>query len=279
MRRAEPGERRARSRRRRSSRATRASSSVSSALLDDPEPVAQPLHRGAGDEDRRLERVVRAVARSPRRPSSSRPSAAARARSSPALSSTKRAGAVGVLAEPGLEAAPGRTARPAGRRRCRRPAPRGRGTRRRACAPNTPRSARTLGQRALGTRRTGSSSSASQRPLADVEQQRARRVGRSVTCSPVSLKSSQESIVPNTARPSRARSRSPSTLRSSHSIFVAEKYGSSTSPVRSRTSGSSPGLAQLVAARRRAPVLPDDRAVQRLAVSRVPGARRSRAGW
>ena len=52
---------------------------------------------------------------------------------------------------------------------------------------------------------------------------------RSVTCSPQSLWTSQESIVPNRARSA------PSTLRSSHSIFVPEKYGSMTSPVRSRT--------------------------------------------
>ncbi len=62
----------------------------------------------------------------------------------------------------------------------------------------------------------------------------------SVMCSPVSLKISHASTVPNTARPARARSRSPSTLCNSHSIFVPEKYGSSTSPVRSRTSCSRP---------------------------------------
>ena len=101
----------------------------------------------------------------------------------------------------------------------------------------------------------------------------------SVTCSPQSLKSSQASIVPNTARPSRARCSSPSTLRSSHSILVAEKYGSSTSPVRSRIAVLLARLAQLVAARGRAPVLPDERAVQRLAGRPGPSTRRSRAGW
>ena len=40
---------------------------------------------------------------------------------------------------------------------------------------------------------------------------------RSVTCSPQSLWTSQESIVPKAARSA------PSTLRSSHSIFVPEK--------------------------------------------------------
>ena len=46
-----------------------------------------------------------------------------------------------------------------------------------------------------------------------------------------------------------ARSRRPSTFSSSHSIFVAEKYGSSTRPVRSRTSPRGPPRA----ARRSAP--------------------------
>ena len=57
---------------------------------------------------------------------------------------------------------------------------------------------------------------------------------KSVACSPVSLKTSQESIVPNAA----SRGTPPSLM--SHSIFVPEKYGSSTRPVRSRTSGSWP---------------------------------------
>ena len=58
--------------------------------------------------------------------------------------------------------------------------------------------------------------------------------------SPVSLKMSHESIVPNAARPSRARSRRPGTWSSSQAILVAEKYGSSTRPVRARMSGSWP---------------------------------------
>ena len=62
----------------------------------------------------------------------------------------------------------------------------------------------------------------------------------SVANSPVSLNSSHASTVPNTARPSRALPASPSTLRSSHSIFVAEKYGSSIRPVFARIASSSP---------------------------------------
>ena len=92
----------------------------------------------------------------------------------------------------------------------------------------------------------------------------------SVTCSPVSLKSIHESTVPNTARPSRARSASPSTLRSSHSILVAEKYGSSISPVRSRMRSSSPASRSSSQRRGGAAVLPDERVVQRLARRRVP---------
>ena len=85
-----------------------------------------------------------------------------------------------------------------------------------------------------------SSSSGSQAPLAMSISSVRDALEGSVACSPVSLKSIHESTVPNTARPSRARSASPSTLRSSHSILVAEKYGSSISPVRSRMRSSSP---------------------------------------
>ena len=50
----------------------------------------------------------------------------------------------------------------------------------------------------------------------------------------MSLKTSQESIVPNTVPSGR------SAFRISHSIFVPEKYGSMTSPVRSLISCSCP---------------------------------------
>ena len=62
-----------RSRRRRCRRSEAASASVSAASPIDPEPVAQPLHRGAGDEDRGLERVGRPPPRAPRRPWSAAP--------------------------------------------------------------------------------------------------------------------------------------------------------------------------------------------------------------
>ena len=51
----------------------------------------------------------------------------------------------------------------------------------------------------------------------------------SVRCAPpVSRQTSQESTVPNASSPAAPAS------RSSHSSFVAEKYGSGMSPVRSR---------------------------------------------
>ena len=56
----------ARSRRRRCRPATRASAGLGRGV-DDAEPVAQPLHGGAGDEDRRLERVGQPPRRSARR--------------------------------------------------------------------------------------------------------------------------------------------------------------------------------------------------------------------
>ncbi len=98
--------------------------------------------------------------------------------------------------------------------------------------------------RTAGSERSGtpnSSSSSGDHSPASVSNNSVREaLEGSVTCSPHSLNSSHESIVPNTARPSRARCSSPSTLPSSHSILVAEKYGSSTSPVRWRTRSSSP---------------------------------------
>ena len=58
----------------------------------------------------------------------------------------------------------------------------------------------------------------------------------SVACSPVRFHNTHESTVPN----ARCSSASTPPSSSSHSSLVAEKYGSSTSPVRSRTSGSTP---------------------------------------
>ncbi len=62
----------------------------------------------------------------------------------------------------------------------------------------------------------------------------------SVTCSPVRFQISQLSTVPKANSPRSARARAPTTRSSSHAILVAEKYGSSSRPVRAVKSGSCP---------------------------------------
>ena len=96
--------------------------------VDQPEPVAQPLHRGAGDEDRALEGVDQPVADVPgdrgqqagvrRAPASTRCWSARTSRCRRCTCCRRGS------------SRPARTARPAGRRRCRRPAATGRGRRR-----------------------------------------------------------------------------------------------------------------------------------------------------
>ncbi len=93
-----------------------------------------------------------------------------------------------------------------------------------------------------------------------------------MACSPVSFQVSQASIVPKTARPSRARSASPST-------FSQQPLDLRAGEVRVQDEARAlaherlvPLRAQLVAAGRGAPVLPDDRAVERLAGRRIPHA-------
>ena len=89
-----------------------------------------------------------------------------------------------------------------------------------------------------------------------------------MTSSPVSLKISHASIVPNTAR----GSRNPSTFCSSHSIFVPEKYGIEHQPRPLAHQRLVTLFAQLGAASRGPAVLPHDRAVKRLARLAVPDA-------
>ena len=64
----------------------------------------------------------------------------------------------------------------------------------------------------------------------------------SVACTrpPVSRQIRNESTVPNRTSPRSHRSRSPGIVSRRCTIFVPEKYGSSSSPVRRRTSSSSP---------------------------------------
>ena len=140
------------------------------------------------------------------------------------------AGAVGVLAVAGLVAGLSVEGRLLVARDARRP---GRCRRTRSSRRTRARSAARSGS-APGPRRSRSHSSGSQRRSRMSNSSVRDAFERSVACSPVSLKTSQESIVPNAA----SGGTSPS--RISHSIFVPEKYGSSTSPVRSRTSGSCP---------------------------------------
>ena len=138
------------------------------------------------------------------------------------------------------------------------------GARRARSMPKRPLLGRTSGRHARGTpNRSHSSSDHVER--VDVEEQRAarvRRVGRVHAAVGAAGEPPQDPRVDRAEREvgvgGRRRPRC-----SSHSSLVAEKYGSSTRPVRARTSGSWPGVAQLVAARRGAAVLPDDRAVQR----------------
>jgi hypothetical protein len=77
----------------------------------------------------------------------------------------------------------------------------------------------------------------------------------SVACTrpAVSLKISQLSTVPRHTSPASARARNPSVWSSSHSTLLAEKSGSTRSPVRHSISGSNPSrtnCAQRAAERR-----------------------------
>ena len=235
---------------------------------DDPEPVAQPLDRGAGDEDRRLVRVGGRAADLPR-DRGQQPLLGLRHRGA-RVGEHERAGAVGVLAQAGLQAALAEQ---------RRLLVAGHAGDRHLEAVELVRAGRAehaaarpdLGQRALGDAAEElAAAPGPRRPWRCPSAACARRWRAPSTCSPVSLKSIHESTVPNTARPSRARSASPSTLRSSHSILVAEKYGSSISPVRSRMRSSSPASRSSSQRAGGAAVLPDERVVQRLARRRVP---------
>ncbi len=81
------------------------------------------------------------------------------------------------------------------------------------------------------------------------------------------------------ARPLPPLARAPSTWSSSQAILVAEKYGSSSSPVRAAIVGFVAGLAQRRASIGGAAVLPDDGVVDRLAGGAIPDHAWSRADW
>ena len=108
---------------------------------------------------------------------------------------------------------------------------------------------------------------------ADVEQQGARRVGRvGRVHRAAGQPPQQERCRPcrTPAGPAAAAARAPSTWSSSQAILVAEKYGSSSSPVFAAIAASWPSRAQPRAGVRGAPVLPDDGVVDRLAGGAVP---------
>ena len=186
------------------------------------------------------------------------------------------AGAVGVLDHARAERSAGRTAPPADRPRCPRS-----GCARPAGHRRSPRSRRSTRRtsrqhRARDVRRAASSSS-SQSPRVDVEQQRARRVARvrDVRCAAGQFPDQPACRSCRTrVRPLRARARAPGTLSSIQRSFVPEKYASSTRPVFARESRLQAARFQLIAKTCRAPVLPHDRVAYGLAGRAVPHDRR-----
>ena len=98
----------------------RAIASLSAALREQAEPVAQPLHRRAGDEHAALERVGGLAARAAR-DRGEQPGAREHGRRA-GVQQQEAAGAVRVLGLPRRARSPGRTAPPAGRPRRRRSA-------------------------------------------------------------------------------------------------------------------------------------------------------------
>ena len=253
--------------------------SVSAACVDDAEPVAQPLHGGAGDEDRALERVGRFAARS-QAIVVSKPLFDCDALVA-GVQQQERAGAVRVLRLSRLRSSPGRTARPAGRRRCRRSESVVPKTRL-ALSPKSPLEGTHLRQQRARH--------AEQREQLVVPARcvsmlysivRDAFVG-SVACTRAAGELPDQPAVDRAgraARPLRRVLRAPDTLSSSHSILVAGE-------VRVEHEAGRLAHALLVAlrlssSRQRvggAPVLPDDRAVRRARPSRGPRTRRFRAG-
>ena len=94
------------------------------------------------------------------------------------------------------------------------------------------------------------------------------------TLPPVSRHSRKVSTVPKASRPVLGRrARAGRHGRAASAILVAEKYGSSTSPVFAATAASWPARAQRRAGVGGAPVLPDDGVVDRLAGGAIPDDR------
>ncbi|OGU07430.1 MAG: hypothetical protein A2075_14130 [Geobacteraceae bacterium GWC2_58_44] len=113
-----------------------------------------------------------------------------------------------------------------------------------SCASLRPKSealGSTSGSMARGTPKSRSRSS-SQARVRMLNSRVRLALERSVTWErpPLNRNTSQESMVPKQTSPRSARARSPSTCSKSQLSLLAEKYGSSRSPVRSRIIGSNP---------------------------------------
>ena len=158
-----------------------------------------------------------------------------------------------------------------------------------AMPQNADRAAEQIGQRLAELRRRSRAPPAAAQPARRKSEQVPRPIRRGrcrtagcaphwsrrsrATLPPVSRQSRNESTVPKASLPCSAAARAPATLSSSQEILVAEKYGSSTSPVLSATVAFMAGGAQRRAGVRGAAVLPDDRVVDRLAGRAIPDDR------
>ena len=257
-------------RRRRCRGRRRPAASLSAALPINPSLVTQPLDRRPRDEDAALERVGR-PSPSTTPGDGSQQSVIGRLCLRPRVHHHEVAGAVGGLHRAGREARLAEESPPADRRRCR-------GSARRAgkavgsVSPNSPR---TAAPRAAVERRDAQNRADVRRPTrgVDVEEHGARGVRRSVTWRrpPVRCQISQaiDRARGEFARARHARGRR-GPRRGASAILVAEKYGSSTSPVRSRTRRSSPRRAVLLAEVGGPAVLPHDRGADRPPGGAVP---------
>ena len=240
-----------------------ASASVSPASVDEPEPVSQPLHRRAGDEHRPFEGelALRSRRNGGRRPEET---LGRRVAGAADVDENEAARAVRGLGLTGGEAAAGRRGPPAGLRRSRRSARPRRGDE--AFADDAARRRRRAARARARLRRARAARHPS-RARRDREACVREAFVTSTTCvrTAVSFQTSQESTVP------KARSRCGRSERFRiHSSFVAEKYGSGqeAGPLADQVAR------QLAAALGRTPVLPDDRALHRVAGAAIPDDRR-----
>ena len=188
---------------------------------DQAQPVAEPLHDRAGDEDRAFQAIGDLAADAPadRRQQAMPRRDRLLARCSSAGSSRCRRCSWPCRAR----SRPGRTWPPAGRRPRQRSEP-ARRTTRRSFRRRLSLDDRTSGSIARGTPRMRSSSS-SQSSVWMLKSSVRLALLKSVTwmCPPVSRQSSQESTVPKRISPRSARPRSPSIVSSRCLIFVPEK--------------------------------------------------------